>query len=54
MSDHTTAAYPVTEVETPDAFLADRQRFWNGFTHFTLGSTIFIVVLLILMAVFLL
>lgn len=55
MAEHsTTAAHPLTKVETPDAFLADRQRFWSGFTHFTLGCTIFIVVLLILMAVFLL
>ncbi|HLY90326.1 MAG TPA: hypothetical protein VKQ27_15195 [Acetobacteraceae bacterium] len=55
MAEHsTTAAHPLTQVETPDAFLADRQRFWSGFTHFTLGCTIFIVVLLVLMAIFLL
>ena len=40
--------------ETPDALVADRQRFWNGFTNFTLGAVIFMVVLLIGMAVFLL
>jgi len=40
--------------ETPEAFLADRQRFWEAWTHFTLGSVIFLVVLLIAMAVFLL
>jgi hypothetical protein len=40
--------------DTPDAFVADRQRFWNSFTSFTLGSVIFIVLLLIAMAVFLL
>ena len=51
MSDHSTTAY---QEETPEAFLADRQRFWNGFAHFTLGSVIAIVVLLVLMAFFLL
>ena len=40
--------------ETPEAFLADRQSFWNGFTKFTLGAVIFIVLLLVAMAVFLL
>lgn len=40
--------------ETPEAFLADRQRFWNGFTSATLASIIFMVVLLVLMALFLL
>jgi hypothetical protein len=40
--------------ETPDAFLADRQRFWHGFTNFTLGGVIFMIVLLVAMAVFLL
>lgn len=53
MSQHATTAHPVTPVETPEAFLADRQRFWDGFTHFTLGSTIAIIILLILMAIFL-
>jgi hypothetical protein len=41
-------------VETPEAFLADRQAFWSGFTKFTLACVIFIVLLLIGMAVFLL
>jgi hypothetical protein len=40
--------------ETPDAFVADRQRFWHGFTNFTLGGVIFMIVLLVAMAVFLL
>lgn len=53
MSDHATTAHPVTPVETPEAFLADRQRFWSGFTHFTLGVVIAIVILLVLMAIFL-
>ncbi len=43
------SAAPLTE----DAFLADRQRFWGGFTTFTLISVIFLVVLLVLMAIFL-
>jgi hypothetical protein len=54
MSEHSHAASPPMRVETPEAFLADRQRFWSGFTHFTLGCVIFVVVLLILMAIFLL
>lgn len=54
MSDHSTTVHPATPDETPEEFLADRQRFWNGFTHFTLGSVIAIVVLLVLMAFFLL
>ena len=41
---------PVTE----DAFLADRQKFWSACTGFTMGGVIFIAVLLILMAIFLL
>lgn len=40
---------PVTE----DAFIADRQRFWGGFTTFTLVSTIALVILIVLMAIFL-
>jgi hypothetical protein len=54
MSDHTHAAHPPMRVETPEALLADRQRFWSSFTHFTLGSVIFIVLLLVGMAIFLL
>ena len=51
MSEHSHAAHPPMRAETPEAFLADRQRFWGSFTHFTLGSVIFIIVLLVLMAV---
>jgi len=40
---------PVTE----EAFLADRMRVWGGFTSATLYGAIFVVVLLILMAIFL-
>ena len=54
MSDHSHAARPPMRAETPEAFLADRQRFWGSFTHFTLGSVIFMIVLLVLMAIFLL
>jgi hypothetical protein len=46
---HPPSAPPVTE----EAFLADRQHFWNGFTSFTFGSVITIAVILVLMALFL-
>jgi hypothetical protein len=42
-----------TGPETPEAFLADRQKFWASFTSFTVGTAIFLVVLLILMGLFL-
>jgi hypothetical protein len=54
MSEHSHAALPTMQVETPEAFLADRQSFWEGFTKFTLGTVIFIVLLLVGMAIFLL
>ena len=56
MADHSTTAVssPTTRSETPEAFLADRQRFWDGFAHFTLFSVIFVVLVLVGMAVFLL
>jgi hypothetical protein len=54
MSEHSPAIVPPIEVETPEAFLADRQSFWNGFTKFTLGAVICIIVLLVGMAIFLL
>jgi hypothetical protein len=54
MSDHIHAAHPPTRAETPEAFLADRMSFWNGFTKFTLWSVILIVLLLLGMAFFLL
>ena len=54
MSDHATTAQPPSQAETPEAFLADRQRFWSGFTHFTLWSVIALIILLVGMAVFLL
>jgi len=40
--------------ETQDAFLADRQRFWGGFTSAAVGTTVFLILLLIAMGVFLL
>ncbi len=52
MAEHQTTVF--RGPETPEAFLADRQRFWHAWTSFTLGSVIFLVLLLIGMAVFLL
>ena len=54
MSEHSHVAHAPMQAETPEEFLADRQSFWNGFTHFTLGTVIFMIVLLVGMAVFLL
>jgi hypothetical protein len=54
MSEHSAIRSPATIDETPEAFLADRQSFWNGFTNFVLWTVIFMVVLLVGMAVFLL
>jgi hypothetical protein len=39
---------------TEDAFLADRQKFWESFTGFTTGSVFAVVALMVLLAVFLL
>lgn len=49
------AQRPVTATgpETEDAFLADRQRFWMGFTSFVLGAVVAVIILLVLMTVFL-
>jgi len=54
MSEHGAVPSQMSGDETPEAFLADRQSFWVGFTHFVLWTVIFLVVLLIGMAVFLL
>lgn len=51
MAEHQTTVF--RGPETPEAFLADRQRFWEGWTRFTRGSLIFLILLLIAMAVFL-
>ena len=54
MSEHSASPSRTAGDETPDAFLADRQSFWNGFTQFTLWCVILVVALLVGMAVFLL
>jgi hypothetical protein len=51
MAEHSSV---FTGPDTQEAFLADRERFLHGFTRFTLGAVIFLVVLLVGMAVFLL
>ncbi len=38
---------------TVDRFMEDRQAFWGSFTRFVTGGVIFLAVLLILMAIFL-
>lgn len=38
---------------TPDAFIADRQRFWMSFTRMVVASASAVVVLLVLLALFL-
>jgi hypothetical protein len=54
MSDHSATVPATSQDETSEAILADRQVFWNGFTRFTLWVAIFIILLLVGMAVFLL
>ncbi len=50
MSETTSAALaPVTE----EALLAERQRFWGGFTTATFGAVVFVAIVLILLAIFL-
>jgi len=51
MAEHSSV---YTGPQTQEAFLADRERFLHGFTRFTLGVVIFLVLLLVGMAVFLL
>jgi len=51
MADHSSSSF--SGPETPEAFLADRQRFWQGFTSATLGAIIFMVLLLVGMGIFL-
>jgi hypothetical protein len=43
-----------TGPETPEALLAERQKFWNGFTCATTVSIVATAAILIAMAVFLL
>jgi hypothetical protein len=52
MSDHSSA--PFSGAESIEALTADRERMWNGFTSATTGAVIFLIVLLVLMAFFLL
>jgi hypothetical protein len=54
MSGHHSASTHYTGPTTPEAYLADRQRMWSGFTHAALAGIIFVVLLLVGMAVFLL
>ena len=51
MADTTTVPGPVV---TEDELIAERQRFWTGFTTATFGVVVFLAMLLILMAIFLL
>ena len=50
MANSSASAHSLTEGE----FLADRQRFWTSFTHFTIVAASGVVLLLIGMAIFLL
>ena len=52
MASHGTTRY--TGPETIEALTADREKMWHGFTSATTGAIIFMVVLLVGMAVFLL
>ncbi len=52
MADHAPSARP-GPVLTQEAFLADREHFFASFTHFAIAGTGFLIVLLVLMAVFL-
>jgi hypothetical protein len=49
---HAPARY--TGPETIEALTADREKMWHGFTNATVGVVIFMVVLLVSLAVFLL
>jgi ABC-type Fe3+ transport system permease subunit len=50
MAEQTTV---ITEAETPEAFLADRERFWSGFTHSIVLAVVAVAIVLLLMLVFL-
>ncbi len=39
---------------TEESLIAERQRFWAGFTSATFGAVVAIAILLVLMAIFLL
>ncbi len=50
MADHNTV---FRGAETQEAFLAEKLRIWDGFNKATVGTVIFMVLLLTAMAVFL-
>jgi hypothetical protein len=52
MASHGTTRY--TGPETIEALTADREKMWAGFTTATTGTVIFMVILLVGMAFFLL
>jgi hypothetical protein len=52
MASHGTAHYDGPE--TIEDLTADRQRMWHVFTNATTGAVIFMIILLVAMAVFLL
>lgn len=51
MASHGTSRY--TGPETIEALTADREKMWTGFTSATTGVVIFMIILLVVMAVFL-
>ena len=55
MSEHGAITNPTTTAPIdPEIFLADRQKFWGGVMNAALAAVIFLALLLIGMAVFLL
>ncbi len=52
MAAHAPARY--TGPETIEALTADREKMWHGFTNATTGVVIFMIILLVGMAYFLL
>ena len=54
MADHGTITHSTTTPTSADALFGDRERFWGSFMNATLGMIIFMIVLLVGMAVFLL
>jgi hypothetical protein len=49
MAEQTTI---VTEAETPEAFLADREAFWNTWKRFVVMATCAVVLIVIGLAIF--
>ena len=52
MASHATARY--AGPETMEALTADREKMWHGFTSAATGAVVFMIVLLVGMAFFLL